>query len=195
MLRPLRARCQKRRTKSNASRDFYDELCTTVETQVVPLHGRVLLAFFLPPTISTEMRGVKRWPRLSHRRAAKSAGDSTHSVVHKLLRENGLSIVLLALFFGSWLAQAFIGLALQPGSEGSRPRDCYITPQYLTGGHFIEATAENWESEFLQMAAFVWLTSFLFQKGSPESRDPHEPPETAPVTKKSPWPARAAGLR
>ena len=43
---------------------------------------------------------------------------------------------------------------------------------YLGTGHFLEATAENWESEFLQMAAYVLLTVFLFQRGSAESKRP-----------------------
>jgi Domain of unknown function (DUF6766) len=41
---------------------------------------------------------------------------------------------------------------------------------YLTSGHFVEATFENWESEFLQMGAYVVLTALLVQKGSSESR-------------------------
>jgi hypothetical protein len=44
--------------------------------------------------------------------------------------------------------------------------------EYLQTGHPWEATFENWESEFLQMAVFVLLTTFLVQKGSPESRRP-----------------------
>jgi hypothetical protein len=36
---------------------------------------------------------------------------------------------------------------------------------------------ENWESEFLQMAAYVVLTVFLFQRGSAESKDPDTPAE------------------
>ena len=43
---------------------------------------------------------------------------------------------------------------------------------YLATGHPWEALFENWESEFLQMAVFVLLTTFLIQKGSPESRRP-----------------------
>ena len=42
--------------------------------------------------------------------------------------------------------------------------------EYLRSGHFAEVTAENWESEFLQMAFYVMLTAFLFQKGSSESK-------------------------
>jgi len=42
--------------------------------------------------------------------------------------------------------------------------------QYLRSDHFLEATMENWESEFLQMFGFVVFTAFLFQKGSAESK-------------------------
>ena len=41
---------------------------------------------------------------------------------------------------------------------------------YLGSGHFAEATSENWESEFLQMAAYVLFTVSLRQKGSAESK-------------------------
>lgn len=44
--------------------------------------------------------------------------------------------------------------------------------QYLTSGHFLQATFENWESEFLQMALYVLLTVKLFQVGSSESKGP-----------------------
>jgi hypothetical protein len=44
--------------------------------------------------------------------------------------------------------------------------------QYLGTGHPWETLFENWESEFLQMAVFVLLTTVLVQQGSPESRRP-----------------------
>ena len=47
---------------------------------------------------------------------------------------------------------------------------------YLTTAHFAEATFENWESEFLQMGAFVLLTVFLVQKGSAESKQESDDP-------------------
>lgn len=46
--------------------------------------------------------------------------------------------------------------------------------EYLGEGDFLEAVTENWESEFLQMAMFVLLTVFLYQKGSAESKDPDQ---------------------
>ena len=50
---------------------------------------------------------------------------------------------------------------------------------YLRSGDFASAVFENWESEFLQMAAYVILTAFLFQRGSAEFRDPDGEEESA----------------
>ena len=72
--------------------------------------------------------------------------------------------------------------------------------RYLTQGHFWEAIFENWESEFLQMAAYIVLTVFLIQKGSSESKDPekHEAvdddPRNADLRKPVPWPVRRGGI-
>jgi hypothetical protein len=71
---------------------------------------------------------------------------------------------------------------------------------YLSEGHVWEAFFENWESEFLQMGAYVLLTVFLIQKGSAESKNPdeHEPvdedPRDADLRKPVPWPVRRGGL-
>lgn len=46
---------------------------------------------------------------------------------------------------------------------------------YISTGAFWSALFENWESEFLQMAAYVMLTAHLFQRGSAESLDPDDP--------------------
>jgi hypothetical protein len=68
---------------------------------------------------------------------------------------------------------------------------------YLTADHFIEATFENWESEFLQIAMYVWLTVFLRQKGSAESKDLDEAEEVdrEPVAHPdAPWPVKKGGV-
>lgn len=47
---------------------------------------------------------------------------------------------------------------------------------YTTSPKFLSSVFENWESEFLQMSAYVVLTAFLIQRGSAESKDPDSPP-------------------
>lgn len=68
---------------------------------------------------------------------------------------------------------------------------------YLTSGHFLQSTFENWESEFLQMVLFVVLTIFLQQKGSSESKDFDKKEEVDrepdPERNDAPWPVKAGG--
>ena len=58
---------------------------------------------------------------------------------------------------------------------------------------------ENWESEFLQMGAYVLFTVFLFQRGSSESKSPDEEeavdrdPRLESDKRQAPWPVRRGG--
>jgi len=116
-----------------------------------------------------------------------------------VLKNNSLSIVFFVLFLISIVGQAITGLSehneeLQ--EKGGTPVDM---TQYLVSGHFIQATFENWESEFLQMALFVVLTIFLYQRGSSESKDPDDPSgeedrEPDPNKEDAPWPVKQGGL-
>jgi Na+-transporting methylmalonyl-CoA/oxaloacetate decarboxylase gamma subunit len=92
--------------------------------------------------------------------------------MRRLLRENGLSIVLLVLFLLFMAGQVLTGLHEYNQDLLERGEEAIGVTAYLGSGHFWEATAENWESEFLQMAAYIVLTVMLFQRGSSESKDP-----------------------
>jgi hypothetical protein len=101
--------------------------------------------------------------------------------MRRFLRDNGLSVTLFALFVISLVGQALAGWRAQAEELRLHELPAIGFTDYLASGHFISAVFENWESEFLQMAAYVLLTVFLFQKGSPESKRPDEPnPEDEP---------------
>jgi hypothetical protein len=95
--------------------------------------------------------------------------------MRRFLRNNGLSLALFVLFCVSFLGQVITGrMEFNEQREEQRlPPVSY--GEYLHSGSFLEATMENWESEFLQMFAYVLLTVFLFQRGSAESNDPDDP--------------------
>ena len=104
------------------------------------------------------------------------------------LKKNGLSVSLLIMFLVFWSAQAFTGWQVfnkELAEENANP--VYFL-NYLQTGHFISATFENWESEFLQMFVFVVFSIFLYQAGSPESNQiaGREASEKEPQPKKSP---------
>jgi hypothetical protein len=90
----------------------------------------------------------------------------------KWVRDNSLTLALMGLFLGSLLGQVFFGHAAENTERLEEGRDALSLPDYIGSGAFLSSLFENWESEFLQMWAYVMLTAYLFQRGSPESRDP-----------------------
>jgi hypothetical protein len=115
------------------------------------------------------------------------------------MRNNGLSIVLVVLFLVFMAAQAITGWYAFNEEQSEHDQLQVELGDYLRSGHFLEATAENWESEFLQMAAYVLLTVFLFQRGSAESKKPDEAesvdrdPRLFQTKQDAPWPVRRGG--
>ncbi|HUR12536.1 MAG TPA: DUF6766 family protein [Flavitalea sp.] len=116
----------------------------------------------------------------------------------KFFRNNGLSIVFFLLFIITLIGQIVMGLKehnMEVTEEGGQP---ITVIQYFVSGHFLQATFENWESEFLQMVLFVVLSMFLYQKGSSESKDPEKEKEEVdrepnPKRKNAPWAVRQGG--
>ncbi|MBB3147258.1 hypothetical protein FHS21_003674 [Phyllobacterium trifolii] len=95
----------------------------------------------------------------------------------RILRNNGLTIALLTAFLLSMIGMTVAGHYHENEQLAQHGLPAISITQYLTNENFLSALFENWESEWLQMATYVVLTAYLFQKGSAESRDPEEPPE------------------
>ena len=116
---------------------------------------------------------------------------------HSFIKRNGLLITFIILALLTITGQIYTGWheLIQERTEKNLPS--YSLGHYLYSGHFIQATFENWESEFLQMALYVYLTVFLFQKGSAESKslDQQEAVDREPIPHaKAPWPVKKGGL-
>jgi hypothetical protein len=94
----------------------------------------------------------------------------------RFLKNNGLTIVLMLLFSFSLAGQWLTGWRVENEELVRHGGHGLTLGQYSSDAQFLSTVFENWESEFLQMSAYVLLTCFLFQKGSAESADPDEPP-------------------
>lgn len=116
----------------------------------------------------------------------------------RFFRNNGLTLVLLSFFLIILIAQAYTGWLEYAEELAEKGTTAYSFFSYLGTYHFLEATFENWESEFLQMSIYVYLSVWLFQKGSAESKDPEKKSNRTDrvlkATPKSPWPVRKGGL-
>jgi hypothetical protein len=119
--------------------------------------------------------------------------------MQRFIRDNSLSLVLFGLFFASLAALSLAGVRAHNNelSAHSEPAISYV--QYLRSGTFVEAVFENWESEFLQMGAFVVLTMWFKQKGSKDSKKLHgnDPVDVPPRYSlfRSPWPKKPAAFK
>ncbi|RUV09918.1 DUF6766 family protein, partial [Mesorhizobium sp. M5C.F.Ca.IN.020.32.2.1] len=92
-----------------------------------------------------------------------------------IFRDNGLTIVLVAMFLFSIVGMIWSGRSAYNQDLREHGSAAIGFLAYLKSGNFLSALFENWESEFLQMSAYVMLTAMLFQRGSAESRDPDDP--------------------
>src|SRR5215204_4732766 len=80
------------------------------------------------------------------------------SRTRRFFYENGLSIVLFGCFLLFLIGQGIAGHHEYNDDLAEHGQPGITLTQYLRSDHFLEATAENWESEFLQMAAYALFT-------------------------------------
>ena len=114
-------------------------------------------------------------------------------------REFGLSIALMLLFFLTWFGHGVSEWQTYTDQQAEHGQSASV-------GDFVSefgaSTLENWQSEFLQLFAFVTLAALYIHKGSAESKDGEEKieaslrrleekmgtlPKDAPKTKAESW--------
>lgn len=109
----------------------------------------------------------------------------------RLFRNNSLTIVLLLLFgctiVGQWLTGWHVAIA----DASQHDQAAMSLMGYTQSPEFLSSVFENWESEFLQMSAYV----VLIQRGSSESKDPDSPPRDADLVAQASKPGAPAILR
>jgi hypothetical protein len=118
----------------------------------------------------------------------------------RVLHDNGLLLACFGLFAVFFVGMVVAGTAVYNAEqrEHGAPSELSVW-QYVTTGDFVEATFENWESEFLQMGMYIVLTAYLYQRGSAESKPLDRPapqdqdPRSTPAKRDAPWPVRRGG--
>jgi hypothetical protein len=116
-----------------------------------------------------------------------------------IMREFGLSIALMALFFITWFAHGVTQWQTYTDEQQEHGESASLGD---FAAEFGQATLENWQSEFLQLFSFVTLAALYIHKGSAESKDGEEKieaslrrleekmgtlPDNAPTAKGESW--------
>jgi len=123
--------------------------------------------------------------------------------VRRFLRENSLSLVFFALFAGALIGDAFAGWKAFNADAVAHSEATIGFWRYVTTSDFGRNVLENWQSEYLQFTLYIFLTVWLLQKGSNESKEleraglesDREQRLGAHATASSPRWARAGGWR
>ncbi|HXG76657.1 MAG TPA: DUF6766 family protein [Gaiellaceae bacterium] len=89
------------------------------------------------------------------------------------IRDRSLGLFFLSVFLVSWLGQLVVEwyrFADEAREHDSRAE--FWSADFWQA--FWQSTLENWQSEFLQLAAFTIAATYLVMKGSSESPDSSE---------------------
>jgi hypothetical protein len=86
------------------------------------------------------------------------------------LYEHSLSIALFLLFLVSFLLHAAGGAREYSQEQLAHGAAAVSVPAYLGTSRFWFESFQNWQSEFLSIAALAVLSIFLRERGSPESK-------------------------
>jgi hypothetical protein len=120
--------------------------------------------------------------------------------MRRSLRDNGLTLVLVGLFMAFLFGHSLAGQRVYNEEQRAHNEAPLSYGEYLATGEFGESVFENWESEFLQMGAYVLLTIWLRQRGSAESKTldgdeaVDEDPSPHTTDSQAPWPVRRGGI-
>jgi len=89
----------------------------------------------------------------------------------RFLRDNGLALTFLALFLGALVLQSVAGWHDFNNDQLRHQSEAISYGRYVLSSEFGVAMLENWQSEYLQFALYIFATIWLLQRGSPESKE------------------------
>jgi hypothetical protein len=95
--------------------------------------------------------------------------------MRRFLRENSLGLVFGGLFLVVLIAEAVAGHADFNQQQLTDGLPVVSFWRYVSSASFGSDVAENWQSEYLQFSLYIFLTVWLLQKGSPESKSLDKP--------------------
>ena len=88
------------------------------------------------------------------------------------VRNHGLSIFFGVIFLLALGGQTLTGHADFNNQRRTQGREPVSYAHYVTSSDFAVDVAENWQSEYLQFLLYIVATTWLVQRGSPESKKP-----------------------
>lgn len=158
---------------------FVESVFENWESEFLQMGALVVLTIWLRQKGSADSKQLR----------GKAAVDtqSRYSIIHahtaqlraKAIKRwfvsNSLSLVLFGLFALSFVLHAFGGVADYNQEAKLHHEPTLTLAAFMASPQFWFQSFQNWQSEFLSVAALLVLSIYLRQRGSPESKAVGEP--------------------
>jgi hypothetical protein len=151
---------------------FAEAVFENWESEFLQMAVFVLLTKYLRQRGSSESKpmtgsaDVDEEPRL--RRDAP--GPVKRGGIGLRLYQHSLTLALLALFALSFAGHAMGGASAYSAEQKLQGAPGVSTLEYLGTSQFWFESFQNWQSEFLSMAVLIYLSIYLRERGSPQSK-------------------------
>lgn len=154
------------------SGDFWESTSENWESEFFQMGVFVLFTVFLRQKGSPESKPVEGDPELDRppRPRAGAPWPVRHGGLALLVYERSLFLALFGLFAFSFAMHAVTGARAFSEEQMRHGGPPVSALGYLASSRFWFESFQNWQSEFLSVAALVLLGVVLRQRGSPESK-------------------------
>lgn len=161
------------------SGDFIEGVFENWESEFLQMGSYVILTVFLVQKGSAESKKLRgeepedRKPKHSNSKNAPWAVRRGGAILK--IYEHSLSIAFLILFLLSFWLHAYGGAQTTSEENQVHGEPSISTVEYMGTSKFWYESLQNWQSEFLAVGAIVFLSIYLREKGSPESKQVNSP--------------------
>ncbi len=159
---------------------FGEATFENMESEFLQMGAYVLLTVWLRQRGSAESKPVEGTTAVDedpadHRDDPDAPGPVRRGGLTLKLYANSLSIAFITLFLAAFVLHAVTGARAYSAEQVAHGSEPVTTLGFATTAQFWFQSMQNWQSEFLAVAAIVVLTIVLRQRGSPESKPVHAP--------------------
>jgi hypothetical protein len=161
------------------SGDFIEGVFENWESEFLQMGSYVILTVFLVQKGSAESKKLRgeesedREPK--HSNSANAPWPVRRGGVVLKIYEHSLSIAFIVLFLISFGLHAYGGAKVTSEENLVHGEQAVSTFKYVQTSKFWYESLQNWQSEFLAVGAIVFLSIYLREKGSPESKPVNVP--------------------
>jgi hypothetical protein len=149
---------------------FVEAFFENWESEFLQMWFYVMLTAFLVQRGSAESKKPGEGSLGQHKASNQSPLPVRRGGLAKKIYSSSLSIAFFILFMFSFLMHAVGGASAHCQESQAHGEACISIFEYMTTAQFWFESFQNWQSEFLAVAAIVVLTIYLRQDGSPESK-------------------------